>query len=336
MKNLKIVLVLIGFIGLNSPIEIFGQNASSVASTDGKDWIIKGAQSTFGTPSIYVKGNSTSYGDLYFSTGFRPEISKFGSMQFDVFKNFNVNMIGYDGDPIVYFSDFNSTLKFGISTTTPEEKLHVKKGSFLLDAYNDGNEKGIYFREGFNSNNIYNLSILAYDHLNGGTSPDGLSINAYDGISFSTGSNTRNERVRITRDGNLGIGTIDPGSWKLAVNGDIRAKEIKVETNWSDFVFQSNYDLPTLEEVENHIAEKGHLKDIPSAKDVEENGIFLGEMDAKLLQKIEELILYTIAQEKKIKTLEVASTEVEKLKEKIRLQDQKLALILERLEKQKK
>lgn len=104
--------------------------------------------------------------------------------------------------------------------------------------------------------------------------------------------------------GNIGIGTKNPGVWKLAVNGKIRAKEIKVETNWSDFVFENGYDLPTLEEVEKHIIEKGHLKDVPSAKEVEENGILLGEMSAKLLQKIEELTLYSIDQEKRIKSLE--------------------------------
>ncbi|WP_268225828.1 hypothetical protein [Sinomicrobium oceani] len=107
----------------------------------------------------------------------------------------------------------------------------------------------------------------------------------------------------MTRTGSLGIGTTNPGTWKLAVNGNIRAKEIKVETGWSDFVFEDSYNLPTLEEVEQHIKEKGHLKDIPSAKEVEENGIFLGEMDAKLLQKIEELMLYTLQQQKEIEIL---------------------------------
>lgn len=119
----------------------------------------------------------------------------------------------------------------------------------------------------------------------------------------------------------LGIGTNDTKDFNLAVNGKIRAKEIKVETGWSDFVFEKNYYLATLEEVEKHIKEKGHLKDIPSAKEVEKNGIFLGEMDAKLLQKIEELTLYTIAQEKqlkaqeeKIKTLEAKAKEIDQLK----------------------
>ena len=90
---------------------------------------------------------------------------------------------------------------------------------------------------------------------------------------------------------NVGIGTIETGTHKLAVDGTIGAREIKVEaTGWSDFVFNKNYELKNLEEVENFIEENNHLPDIPSEKEVLENGIQLGEMDAKLLQKIEELI----------------------------------------------
>ncbi|GIQ59785.1 hypothetical protein Flavo103_29210 [Flavobacterium collinsii] len=63
---------------------------------------------------------------------------------------------------------------------------------------------------------------------------------------------------------------------------------------WSDFVFKKEYDLPTLTEVEKHIREKGHLENIPSEKEVLENGINLGEINAKLLQNIEELTLYMI------------------------------------------
>jgi hypothetical protein len=63
---------------------------------------------------------------------------------------------------------------------------------------------------------------------------------------------------------------------------------------WSDFVFKKDYNLPTLAEVEKHIREKGNLENIPGEKEVLENGISLGEMNAKLLQKIEELTLYSI------------------------------------------
>ncbi|UGU18146.1 protein bicaudal D homolog [Sinomicrobium kalidii] len=103
--------------------------------------------------------------------------------------------------------------------------------------------------------------------------------------------------------GSVGIGTTSPDA-KLAVNGVVHSKEVRVDLNgWSDFVFKEDYNLPTLKEVEQHIREKGHLKDIPSAEEVKENGVRLGEMDARLLQKIEELTLYTIQLQKQVETL---------------------------------
>jgi len=105
-------------------------------------------------------------------------------------------------------------------------------------------------------------------------------------------------------NGNLGIGTSNPGAYKLVVNGKIRAKEIKVETGWADYVFKDDYVLPTLAQVEKHIKEKGHLPNIPSAKEVSEKGIELGEMNKLLLEKIEELTLYTLQQEKRLIQLE--------------------------------
>ncbi|EJL60660.1 hypothetical protein [Flavobacterium sp. CF136] len=98
----------------------------------------------------------------------------------------------------------------------------------------------------------------------------------------------------------LGINTnIIPAGYTMAVKGKFITEEIKVQTyaNWPDFVFKKEYNLPSLKEVENYINTNGHLKNIPSACEVSENGILLGEMNAKLLQKIEELTLYIIQQE---------------------------------------
>ncbi|UII75897.1 hypothetical protein LV716_16780 [Flagellimonas sp. HMM57] len=127
-------------------------------------------------------------------------------------------------------------------------------------------------------------------------------IGGYDGFG--------NEEFFLGMNGDVGIGTNSPDA-KLAVNGNIHTKEVKVDlVGWPDYVFEKEYNLPTLEEVEAHITEKGHLQDIPSAKEVEENGIKLGEMDAKLLQKIEELMLYTIQQQKEIEKLKKQNMEL--------------------------
>jgi hypothetical protein len=101
--------------------------------------------------------------------------------------------------------------------------------------------------------------------------------------------------------GDVGVGTLDTKGYKLAVNGKVRAQEIKVETaNWPDYVFAKDYVLPSLKETEKHIQEKGHLPGIPSAQEVKNNGVDLGEMNAKLLKKIEELTLYLIQKDKEL------------------------------------
>ena len=92
-------------------------------------------------------------------------------------------------------------------------------GSLLIRAFgtNNGGTSGIFFRNGFSTGNYYNCSILTFDHDNN-TFTDGLSINAFDGISFCTGANTRQERMRIDTAGNVNIGTTGQ-NYKLYVNG---------------------------------------------------------------------------------------------------------------------
>jgi hypothetical protein len=104
--------------------------------------------------------------------------------------------------------------------------------------------------------------------------------------------------------GNVGIGETNPAH-KLAVNGTIKAKEVIVETTgWSDYVLAKNYKLQPLADVETHINANGHLPGIPSAAQVAEQGVSVGDMQARLLAKIEELTLHIIAQEKKIAAMQ--------------------------------
>ncbi|WP_378185641.1 hypothetical protein ACE939_11060 [Aquimarina sp. W85] len=106
---------------------------------------------------------------------------------------------------------------------------------------------------------------------------------------------------------------LNGGDVELRLDGIVISSEVKVQaTVWPDFVFEKHYDLPTLDEVEKYIKDKGHLKDIPSQKEIERNGLLLGEMNAKLLQKIEELTMYTIDQEKKIEIQNSKTTKLEK------------------------
>ncbi len=106
----------------------------------------------------------------------------------------------------------------------------------------------------------------------------------------------------ILHANHIGIGTDAPGSYKLAVEGIIGARKIRItqQTPWADFVFDPAYHLPSLYEVEKFIQERKHLPEIPTKKEVAANGFDVGEMNAKLLQKIEELTLYLIEQRKEL------------------------------------
>lgn len=105
------------------------------------------------------------------------------------------------------------------------------------------------------------------------------------------------EMMRFQTNGNVSIGTTEAATgFKLSVGGKIMAEEVKVmlRADWPDYVFSSTYNLKALNDVEKFINKNKHLPNIPSAKEVKKNGIEVGEMNAKLLQKIEELTLYVI------------------------------------------
>jgi hypothetical protein len=207
-------------------------------------------------------------------------------------------------------------------------------GSVFID-WNDRNKKCSVFNAGtlrdindegrvmrlldFPSSNLDPLPIINFgieDRRNFNRFRVVAATGGYTELVVSDKSQT--EIMKVTDNGNntviltlpkidsyLGIGTTNftDGSdvYRLAVKGAIRAERVKVYTTWADFVFDENYNLPSLDEVEKHIIENGHLKDIPSAKEVEANGIELGEMNKKLLQKIEELTLYIIEMNKELK-----------------------------------
>jgi hypothetical protein len=125
-------------------------------------------------------------------------------------------------------------------------------------------------------------------------------------MSIGDGDNN----VRVTNSlfvtGNIGIGTSSPGSHKLAVEGTIGARKVKVTSvaPWPDYVFAKDYKLPSIHSIEKYIEEHQHLPGIPSAEIVAKEGIDLGEMNAKLLEKIEQLTLYIVEINKRLEVLE--------------------------------
>ena len=210
--------------------------------------------------------------------------------------------------------------KFGVGTDTPSAKLHIYDDQTLGAATSDSK---LLLRIAGKTTNTFMQNLWLRRDAAGS---DWFTARLHDGLSVDSsyltpGTNTRtwwerdpyhniqswgnaNQTYMTLKAGKLGIGTTNmPGNHKLYVDGSAVMEEVKValSENWADFVFEKDYPLPTLTEVEAHIKENGHLKDIPSEAEVKANGINLGEMDAKLLQKIEELTLYTIAQDKTLK-----------------------------------
>ncbi|MCC9073650.1 hypothetical protein LNQ49_18890 [Flavobacterium sp. F-65] len=140
------------------------------------------------------------------------------------------------------------------------------------------------------------------------------------GSTFLDGSGSAFVEGNIISMNNIGIGTTNftdgSDTYRLSVKGKIRAEEIKVYSTWADYVFDKEYKLPNLKEVENYIVENGHLPNVPSAKEITEKGLELGEMAKIQQEKIEELTLYLIKQNKEI---EQQNKDIQELKDQVKV-----------------
>ena len=185
-----------------------------------------------------------------------------------------------------------------LTTTTTRRLFIVPHGSY--HAYNDlteNNDFGLFWTD------------------------NGNSINGTSGFVIAPWAGS-NAGIKILSDGKVGIGVSNPSKMnepncKLFVLGGILTEKIKVSTyaTWADYVFSNDYKLKPLKEIESFIHKNKHLPNIPSAKEIKEHGLDLGEMQAKQMEKIEELTLYIIQQNK---TIIEQNKRIEKLEKKIK------------------
>ncbi len=206
--------------------------------------------------------------------------------------------------------------KVGIGTNSPAGNLHISSGTsgdatLRLEADTD------------NDNEDDNPMILIRQDGDGVGVSMGFSQENFGGNIFGIGTrhlsvDNWDSFVINTQNGNVGIGTRIPDS-KLTVKGKIHAEEVKVDLSvpGPDYVFKSDYYLRSLEEIRAYIKKYGHLPSIPSAKEMETNGIDLGVMNMKLLEKVEELTLYILQQDKELIKHKQKNQELEKRLEKL-------------------
>lgn len=188
--------------------------------------------------------------------------------------------------------------KVGINTPTPSASLDVQS---KYDPNNFAGLKMFYAGTWDNVNYASSFRFLDIASTEGGKI---LQANGY-GVGVGIDPPPYASADKLYVNGNVGIGTTATHGYKLAVAGSVIAESIKVKVQsaWPDYVFSPHAELPSLKFIETFISDKGHLPEVPSARQVSSEGIDVGEMNAKLLKKIEELTLYLIKQNKDIEHL---------------------------------
>lgn len=215
---------------------------------------------------------------------------------------------------------YNTSGNVGIGNTSPQSKLDLTVSN--LAGVNISGNSSTYVGSDINISRTSTGTGVgqapALQFNDNATLSRGLIQSSSGGIQFFYNSNNGGwyERMRIDGSGNVGIGNTNPDA-KLTVSGQVHAQEVKVTVNapGPDYVFEKDYALPSLDQIKVYIEENKHLPEVPSAKEMEKNGVQLGEMNMLLLKKIEELTLYAIEMNKMMNRI---NRENEELKSRIK------------------
>ncbi len=234
--------------------------------------------------SYYVGSLSENSGNLYQ----RLKVDVFGG-------NFTHNTASAD----TYFINTRGTNDISI-----ERRNGSPSDSYQLKVFKNGTNYDFVIQINNNYVNLLVQSWLFNGPLDQITAAKPIDIIKYNPSGKTDVTASFNKIIFIASDkrGNIGIGTLSPKA-KLDVRGTVRAKEVKIEMNageGADFVFEQDYNLRPLSEVEAFINENKHLPEVPSEKQMTEDGLDMSKMQIKLLQKIEEMTLYIIQQQKQL------------------------------------
>lgn len=161
-----------------------------------------------------------------------------------------------------------------------------------------------------NENNVSYGYIKAWTNAPYAPFTNGLVIGSSPGSPIFFSTNNYTATMTVADNGNVGIGTTTP-VYKFDVCGNIRGKEVRVETGWCDYVFGDDYKLRSLKDVEDFIKTNKHLPDVTPGNEIETNGLEVGKTSAQMIRKIEELTLYVIEQEKAINNLKAHNERLE-------------------------
>jgi hypothetical protein len=291
-------------IGLTNPVrarlEVNGVAGSGLTSAilggDGagisfqRDWPTIGFNQYRDSPAGLGKAIASGYGmQMYFN----PAAGAYG---LDMFNESVAQNVDFTVAPIRALTVFkNGAVQIGSTNLTDEAPFSISAGDNFPSHFGFGSAGHTYIRGGDREHRT--IGNFQYR-------PSKVYINDIDGINTLTGEHYPGGDVIIaTGGGSVGIGTENTVGYKLVVNGSIRAKELRINTGWADYVFDDNYTLRSLSEVEAYIKENNHLPDIPAAAILQEEGVDVSDMQTKMMAKIEELTLYMINANKTIETL---------------------------------